>query len=301
MPLLIMFLIWYGFWGQNNPKSYHRLQGKLSKIIGILILLSIFSSIIPNVLWISLVLLIMGGIIFGPFIFLGWLIKLFTGGNKRQQKNDYEEYQKYYEATRGKKKKTSAFTVTGLTKSVSKRTKIVQKFNKKYQLNLTDAEIERIVDASYYSNCWEREIYDMSESYDTLHQWYNADTNWLRAYLHAFPVQSVISDFEAQREICLQAYTEIFENIQPRKYASIDDCVDSINDTFFTNFDENTFMIAYRFLERNGKKYELPHMKLMRAGSDLDALREKYDNSSIDYLQQKYDQETTTGRERRRL
>lgn len=304
MPFLIFFLIWYGIWGQNDPKAYHRLAGKVPKIITGLIFLSIFSSIIPELLGISIALLAIGGVFFGPFIFLGWLINKTTKGKKRQQKKDYEAYQRYYQATHNTGRKgTSSMTVTGLTKSVSKRVKIVEKFNKKYELNLTDVEIDRIVDASYYSNCWEREIYDMSQSFDTMTQWYNADTGWLRAYLHSFPVQNVTSDFEAQHEICLETFKQVFDAVEPGKFSSIDDCVQAINHAFFTNFDESSFMIAYRFLEKNGLKYKLPHMKLMKATSDIDALREKYDNHSLEALQRQYDSATvaTPDGQRRRL
>ena len=154
-------------------------------------------------------------------------------------------------------------TVTGLTKAVPKRRKIIQKFNQKYDLYLTDEEINRIVDASYMSNCWEREILDMDQKYDTISQWYRGDSAWLRAYLHAFPVQNVTSDFESQRSICLDTFYQVFSEIDPGKYGSVESCVR-----------------AHRFLADNGYKFELPHFDVRGVKSDIDRLKDKYDQET---------------------
>lgn len=171
-------------------------------------------------------------------------------------------------------------TVTGLTKAVPKRRKIIQKFNQKYDLYLTDEEINRIVDASYMSNCWEREILDMDQKYDTISQWYRGDSAWLRAYLHAFPVQNVTSDFESQRSICLDTFYQIFAEIDPGKYESVESCVREINHRFMTNFDDITFSVAHRFLADNGYKFELPHFDVHGVKSDIDRLKDKYDQET---------------------
>ncbi len=276
MPLLFIFITWYICYGRNNPKIYRGLAGKVPKIIGVLIILSALSSVSPSVLSFSVVAVIALGITFGPFIFLFWLIRKLLGKDKvRDQKADYTYYQNHYQEQ--SKPKTAGTAVTGLTRSVPKRRKIVEKFNKKYSLSLTEKEIDRIVDASYMSNCWEREIYDMNREYDSVFQWYNGDSGWLRSYLHAFPVQSVSSDFELQRTICLDSFDQIFRDINPGNYTTIDDCIDAINQRYLTSFDDSTFMIAYRFLEANGRHYELPHMGVMRNESDIDKLRHKYD------------------------
>ncbi len=49
-----------------------------------------------------------------------------------------------------------------------KRRKIVDKFNKRFELNLSDVEIDRIVDASYASIEWEVEIYAMTKEMTTI-------------------------------------------------------------------------------------------------------------------------------------
>lgn len=270
MPLFVMFIIWYAVFGQNNPKTYNFLKDKLPKIIVGLVLLSALSGVIPGLIMASFALLFA----FGPLFFILWLIARSSKGKKRQQKNDYEYYKKHYEESM---KKNTGTTVTGLTRSVSKRRKIVDKFNKKYALNLTESEIDRIVDASYMSNCWEREIYDMSQSYDNVAQWYKTDTAWLRAYLRAFPVQNVTSDFENQRRLCIDAFDQIFQAVNPEKFMSVEDCVEEINNHFMTNFDEITFTIAHQFLERNGRRYGFPHFDIRGMNSDIEDLKKKYD------------------------
>ena len=48
MPLIIIFFIWYGIYGRNNPKIYSKLHNKLGWVIAICILfggLSGFSSL----------------------------------------------------------------------------------------------------------------------------------------------------------------------------------------------------------------------------------------------------------------
>ena len=136
------------------------------------------------------------------------------------------------------------------------------------------------MDASYMSNCWEREILDMDQKYDTIAQWYRGDSAWLRAYLHAFPVQNVTSDFESQRSICLDTFYQIFAEIDPGKYESVESCVREINHRFMTNFDDITFSVAHRFLADNGYKFELPHFDVHGVKSDIDRLKDKYDQET---------------------
>lgn len=281
MPLFVIFIIWYSIWGRNNPKTFRSIENKLPKIFGVLIAISVLSSLIPNLFVVSLVLiglLAAGMFTVGPFIFLAWLIRKLLGKDtKRGRQEDYTYYQETYQAN--EKPKGMSGTVTGLTRSVPKRRKIIQKFSKKYALNLTEKEVDRIVDASYISNCWEREIYDMNREYDTVYQWYKSESGWLRAYLRAFPVQSVSSDFEMQGNICVDSFDQIFREIKPGKYATVDECVDAINNRFLTSFDETTFMIAYRFLEQNGRHYELPRLGVVQNESPLEQLKRKYDEA----------------------
>lgn len=279
MGIIVMFLIWYNIWGKSNPRVYHKVSPNISKILPALFVVSILFSMSAPLFIGTFVVLLVFGLMFGLPAFIIWsLLKAFGIGKKREQRNDYAYYQRYYQAPAPVKGIST--TVTGLTKSVPKRRKIIEKFNKKHSLNLTDEEIDRIVDASYMSNCWECEIYEMDSDYKSIMQWYRSDTGWLRAYLHAFPVQSVSSDFEMQHKIVLESFDTIFGQIHPEKYASVDDCVRAINDTYFTLFDETTFMIAYRFLEANNIKYPMPHVDLVRSDSVLDQLKAKYDQEA---------------------
>ena len=275
MPLIIIFFIWYGMYGRNNPKIYSKLHDKFGLIVFLLFIfsgLSSFSSSFGVLLLVSLIIAVVGA----PIWLIAWLISKSAKGKARQKQNDYDYYTQHYSQSDAK----AGMTVTGLTKAVPKRRKIIQKFNQKYDLYLTEEEINRIVDASYMSNCWEREILDMDQKYDTISQWYRGDSAWLRAYLHAFPVQNVTSDFESQRSICLDTFYQVFSEIDPGKYESVESCVREINHRFMTNFDDITFSVAHRFLADNGYKFELPHFDVRGVKSDIDRLKDKYDQET---------------------
>lgn len=164
-----------------------------------------------------------------------------------------------------------------LVKSASKRRKIIEKFNKKYELYLTESQIQRMVDASYYSPEWEKEIEDMDKEYASVYEWFQGNTAWLRAYLKTFKVQSVSSDFEQQKQICFSEFDQVFGGIDFSQAYSHEDAIREINDKFFTGFDDISFMIAYRFLEANGRKYNLGHREVLRNESETDRLAKKYD------------------------
>lgn len=288
MAFLIMFLVWYNLWGKSNPKIYRALEDKIGKIIFAFIVFSMVSSAIPSFLVTTMVGLIILLITFSPFIAIFWILSRLLGKKRREQAKDNYTYsggnasKGYANYAEYDSKNRRGASLTGLTKSVPKRRKIVSRFNRKYNLTLTDKEIDRIVDASYMSYAWEREIFDMQNEYDSIYQWYNTDTCWLRAYLRTFSVQSVSADFEMQRKICLNSFEQIFNEIQPGSYANIDDCIDAINNRYLTCFDESTFMMAYRFLEMNGKKYDLPNFGILKNESDLDRLKRKYDEDSVE-------------------
>lgn len=168
-----------------------------------------------------------------------------------------------------------------LPDNVDGRERIVRKFSDKYNLCLRDEEIDKIVNGSFNSIEWAREIEAMKKQYSTESEWYNGDTDWIRAYLKAFYVQNVSSDFELQREICLANFNEIFEATDMSSFYSIDECIEYINNRYMTNFNDVSFMIAYRFLEENGKTYRLPSMGIVKATSEIDRLTEKYDTIGI--------------------
>ena len=164
-----------------------------------------------------------------------------------------------------------------LPKAASKRRRIIEKFNKKFDLTLTEEQIQRIVDASYYSAPWAREVEAMTKEYASVHQWYQGDTAWLRAYIKAFLVQSISSDFKQQEDICVAELDQVFGEADMLGGMSADDKIKSINDKFYTEFDDVSFMIAYRFLEKHGKKYDLGKNKVMKYESEMDLLAKKYE------------------------
>lgn len=242
MPLVFIFFIWYGMYGRNNPKIYSKLHDKFGLIVFLLFIfsgLSSFSSSFGVLLLVSLIIAVVGA----PFWLIAWLISKSAKGKARQKQNDYDYYTQHYSQSDAK----AGMTVTGLTKAVPKRRKIIQKFNQKY---------------------------------DTISQWYRGDSAWLRAYLHAFPVQNVTSDFESQRSICLDTFYQVFSEIDPGKYESMESCVREINHRFMTNFDDITFSVAHRFLADNGYKFELPHFDVRGVKSDIDRLKDKYDQET---------------------
>lgn len=179
-----------------------------------------------------------------------------------------------------KKKEASKVRSAILPRSPKKRIKIVEKFNEAYKLLLTEEQIKRIVDASYMSNAWKREVEAMYDKYDSVNQWMYGETAYLRAYLRAFAVQDVTSDFQMQMQIVMDSFEEIFTYSDEISMLSIDQRISRINSKFMTNFDEITYMIAYRFLESLGLKHQLDKTTLNRVDGTFDDLVEKYDKMS---------------------
>ena len=137
MPILVFFLIWYAAFGRNNPRIYNKLDGKIGTIVFWLVALTVLPSFIPGVLGAMFGLTIAAIAIlaaFSPIIIPAVIVGRM---NKKGKKITYAPEERNMS--------------TGLTKSVPKRRKIVKKFNKIYGLNLTDDEINKMVDASYMS------------------------------------------------------------------------------------------------------------------------------------------------------
>ena len=283
MGFVITLIILYNIFGKSNPKVYHKVHSGLPKIIGGLIALSVLGSAIPALLGLSIGLLFA----FSPFIAIGWLVKTLTGNKKRALQ--YEE-SKYTGSRGGTSLSFENKLKTPLPKSVRKRRKIVDKFNKRFDLTLSDAEIDRIVDASYASIEWEVEIYAMTKEMTTINEWYRGDTAFVRAYMKAFYVQQISSDFAMQERICFEAFDQIMRETKPERFASIDACVEYINNTFMTGFDEQTFMIAYRYLEKKGRRYKLPRLGVARNDGGLSDLMSKYDGEDLYDTASAYDE-----------
>jgi len=270
-----MILIIYAVKGDRKNLFTGKQFNTLKKwIIGIF-LVSLFSSFIPGLLVMSMV--------FSPVILPIILIILAVNKSKKK-KTQADEYKGSYNQQNdasgsyydyGSTPKRGGANI--LPKEASKRRKIIEKFNKKYELYLTESQIQRIVDASYYSYEWEREIADMNKEYNSVYEWFQGNTGWLRAYLKAFKVQSVCSDFNQQKQICFSEFDQVFREMDFASFYSQDDAIRSMNDKFFTDFNDLSFMIAYRFLEANGRKYNLTKKSVVKNESETDILARKYD------------------------
>lgn len=174
---------------------------------------------------------------------------------------------------------TNTVNSYGLPSAQRKRKKIVQKFSDKHGLNLTAQDIEQIVSASYMNTNWAREICFMNRKYETVYEWFGTGSQWLKAYLYAFPLQQVSTDFNMQEQIVYAAFDEVFNDILSKPGITVPEAIWEINTKYFTQFDESTFMIAYRFMEAKGKKYALNIGNVIHDTSDIDDLLSKYEQT----------------------
>lgn len=279
--LLIMFFIYMAVKGDRKNFFTGRQFKKIKTAIGIWIGLSIFGALIPVL---ALLSPFVGFICVVSFCF--WLAKKLWKHNanvKDDASGTYYSNAQYEQSLRGhydasKKVNNVQVGTTGLSKSAEKRRKIIQNFNKKYELLLTESQIQRIVDASYYCPEWEKEIADMDKEYASVYEWFQGNTSWLRAYLRSFRVQSISSDFQQQKEICIAELDQIFANSNLANAASDDKVIRAINDKYYTAFDDVSFMIAYRFLRQNGHNYEIEARSVIpEYEAELEELRRKYE------------------------
>lgn len=162
-----------------------------------------------------------------------------------------------------------------LTKNRKLREQIVRSFIEKYGIALTDMQIKCMVDASYTSYPWELEIVSMSFDYNVVGEWYKGPTCWIRIYLQAFKSLDIVSDFEIQYRIVMDAFTQIvsesFENC-----SSIEQCIDLINRKYLVYFDEISFLAMYQYMKRLGYVADIPQKAFVKYESELDKLESKY-------------------------
>lgn len=264
MGLLIFIIIWYALVGKNSPKFYRffhsGVKGIFSvfrgcgTIFGVMILVTLLSSSTTFI---------------GAGFVIGFILLILSHINKNKDKKKiYNTAEKNINADDYK-----------LPESVKKRVKIIKDFDSKYELNLTEDQISRIAEASYYSPSWKKEVFDMNKSYHVANEWITTDNSWLRAYLHAFTVMQISSDFEMQKQIVEDTVKEILMNIRPRDFLTVDACIDAINRKYFTLLDEPKFMCLIRFMEKRGYTVVLPNgaKKMQIEDVDLKNLEKLYD------------------------
>lgn len=160
--------------------------------------------------------------------------------------------------------------------STKGRKKIVNKFNDKYTLDLTEEQVQSIVNSSYMSGIWRGEIEAMNKQYQTVHEWFQGPTNWLRVYMHAFHVQEITSDIVQQENIVMYAFESVFRYVDTLPAMPISRQIEEVNMKFLTSFDDVSFMIAYRFLEAKGIRHELKTGTVHRMDNEVDDLVNKY-------------------------
>ncbi len=264
MSIIAVCILWYILVGRNKPETYNKVRSKLWVVVVVFAALTFFSAV-------PLLSIIMG--IFSPFLIFVFVVLALVRGNGRKQGASTSVGGQHFHTAEDK-----------FTKAVPKRTRIVSKFNKEYGLRLTNDQIKIIVDASYISPMWENEIRAMDKEYNTIYEWFamdkahfDTDTAWLRGYLYSFNVQEVSSDFAAQKEIVLNACNQIFGSMDFKKYSTRKDMLWELNNRYLTRFDEITFMIAYRFLEREGYRYDIGTNHVVKNEDETDRLKAKYE------------------------
>lgn len=186
------------------------------------------------------------------------------------------------EQTRQRERGSSGGSVRSLIlpRAVNKRTKIVQNFNRHFTLSLTESEIKRIVDASYLSEAWKREVESMTEKYETVYEWFIGTTNWLRVYIYVFQIQNISSDFARQEQICIETLDEVMRYAESLQFSTMDERISRVNDRFFTCFDETSFMIAYRYMQSKGKKYNLDQIDIVQNEGEIERMARKYQSTN---------------------
>ena len=164
-----------------------------------------------------------------------------------------------------------------LPRRQNRRLKILKNFNNKFDLNLTEEQMQSIVNSSYMSETWKRELESMTVHYDSVYEWFQGETRYLRAYLYAFRVQEITSDIYQQEQICMHAFEQVWNYADSLSSLSLEERIQRVNDTYYTQFDNITFMIAYRFLEARGRKHKLDTLDPVQSGDDMEDLKKKYD------------------------
>lgn len=173
---------------------------------------------------------------------------------------------------------TSAKKVSSriLPRAVKKREKIVATFNEQYHLCLTEDEQKRMVEASYLSEGWKRELEAMSERYDAAQQWLMGPTCWLRVYMYVFCVQTISSDFQRQETICMETFDEVMQYAESLTELTLEEKITRVNDRFFSSFTETSFMMAYRYMQSKGKTYQLEQVEVMKNETEAEQIMSKY-------------------------
>ena len=173
-------------------------------------------------------------------------------------------------------KKTMA---DGIPDDKEKRILIIKRFCDKYGLNLSDRDIGIISDASYCSSIWAEEVMAMNKSYLDLGEWFcgNAKTIWLRVYLFVFPVKDITQDLDQLYSIAVERdFKNLANVINEKRYLSLDECIKSINNKYYLNFDKISFALFTYIMRQKGMKIVLADVGQVGFEDEMSALIRKY-------------------------
>lgn len=209
--------------------------------------------------------------------------------NRRNTQNNLQENNPYYNSfsqgrhsgynTAPKKQHKHPSEVSNpynLPKREGGRKKIISKFNKQYNLNLSSQDIQSMASGTYMSIEWASEVYSMDQKYNSFYEWLGQGNSWLRVYLYVFNVQTISPVFNKQEEIVFQSFDTIFSEMCVDDDLPTEVIIQNINNKFLTNFDESTFMLAINYMESKSKRYKYGAPVLTRMHSDIDDLARKY-------------------------
>ena len=164
----------------------------------------------------------------------------------------------------------------GLDRAPKKRAAIIRKLNKLYDLNLKERQIESIVNASYASRGWAREVKAMGRVYASPYEWTQAGDSWLRIYLYAYSIMDIIPDYKLQEEVVVRAFDEAFTYGCGNGDLPLEVVVQNINSRFFTKFDELTFLKAVEYMKTKGKHYSFATSVMDTVNTRMEDLEAKY-------------------------
>lgn len=130
------------------------------------------------------------------------------------------------------------------------RSGIIYDFSEKHDLHLTEEQIEEIVNASYVSEKWEAEIRAMDKEYASVLEWMSGESRFVRAYLYIFSIQEISADFERQKEIAVESFRQIFNEISWEENEDRTLLIRRLNKKYFTNFTEESLKIVECFVTK---------------------------------------------------
>ncbi len=160
-----------------------------------------------------------------------------------------------------------------------KREDIIKSFSRKNGLNLNDKDIRIIAEASYSSSIWADEVMAMTKTYLDLGEWLGGKdkTIWLRVYLYTFPVKDITSDYGQLYGIAVDRdFKNLANEINEKEFMTIDECIRSINNSHYLNFDKKSFALFTYVMRKNGKKIVLADVGQVGFEDEMAALIRKY-------------------------